>query len=90
MNKRRRSKAKARRKALRISLMCGRCGEPVNKLFPATCPDPRQTFGAIGMYHCDECGTMVLAGFAHPGLCFRCANGIHPAYDLLPGREVAN
>ena len=31
------------------------------------CPhDPRETTGAIGMYHCPECGEMVLAGIAHP------------------------
>ena len=31
------------------------------------CPhDPRDTIGAIGMYHCPECGEMVLAGIKHP------------------------
>ena len=31
------------------------------------CPhDPRQTVGPIGMYHCPECGEMVLAGMIHP------------------------
>ncbi|HLF13223.1 MAG TPA: hypothetical protein VJA26_18640 [Gammaproteobacteria bacterium] len=32
------------------------------------CPhDPRALAGApIGMYHCPECGEMVLAGLAHP------------------------
>lgn len=30
------------------------------------CPhDPRKTRGAIGMYHCPECGVMVLAGVQH-------------------------
>ena len=28
--------------------------------------DPRETTGAIGMYHCPECGEMVLAGMEHP------------------------
>lgn len=28
--------------------------------------DPRKTVGPIGMYHCPECGQMVVAGFAHP------------------------
>lgn len=27
--------------------------------------DPRNTTGAIGMYHCPECGEMVIAGFPH-------------------------
>ena len=31
------------------------------------CPhDPRETTGPIGMYHCPECGEMVLAGMEHP------------------------
>ena len=30
------------------------------------CPhDPRETIGPIGMYHCPECGEMVLAGMDH-------------------------
>lgn len=30
------------------------------------CPhDPRKTQGAIGMYHCPNCGAMVLAGMPH-------------------------
>ena len=28
--------------------------------------DPKETKGAIGMYHCPECGEMVLAGVDHP------------------------
>jgi hypothetical protein len=28
--------------------------------------DPKQTTGPIGMYHCPECGYMVLAGVEHP------------------------
>lgn len=32
-----------------------------------SCPhDPKQTTGPIGMYHCPECGEMVLAGMDHP------------------------
>lgn len=32
-----------------------------------SCPhDPQQTTGAIGQYHCPECGAMVLAGYSHP------------------------
>lgn len=32
-----------------------------------SCPhDPRETFGAVGMYHCPECGEMVISGMEHP------------------------
>ena len=34
---------------------------------PVSCPhDPLKTFGPIGMYHCPDCGAMVLAGYPHP------------------------
>lgn len=36
---------------------------------PTTCThDPKQTFGAIGMYHCPDCGEMQVAGFDHAGI----------------------
>jgi len=28
--------------------------------------DPREITGPIGMYHCPECGEMVVAGLEHP------------------------
>ena len=28
--------------------------------------DPQKVTGSIGMYHCPECGEMVLAGMPHP------------------------
>jgi hypothetical protein len=28
--------------------------------------DPEKTTGPLGMYHCPECGEMVLAGAPHP------------------------
>lgn len=32
-----------------------------------SCPhNPEETKGAIGMYHCPDCGVMVLAGLIHP------------------------
>ena len=30
--------------------------------------DPKTTIGPIGMYHCPECGDMVIAGFDHPDI----------------------
>ena len=43
-----------------------------------TCPhDPKTTKGPIGMYHCPNCGEMVIAGCEHPEieLPFPDANG---------------
>jgi hypothetical protein len=31
--------------------------------------DPTLTTGPIGMYHCPECGLMVVAGFNHGDIC---------------------
>jgi len=28
--------------------------------------DPKQTKGVIGMYHCPDCGQMIVAGMEHP------------------------
>lgn len=31
------------------------------------CPhDPKETHPAVGMYHCPECGEMVIANMEHP------------------------
>lgn len=30
--------------------------------------DPKEVKGAIGMFHCPECGDMVVAGFEHPSM----------------------
>ena len=55
------------------SPLCARCyGE--GPLFPAPCAEkPEALAGApIGMYHCPDCGAMVLAGVEHPDLCAAC------------------
>ena len=55
---------------------CGKCLKE-GPLFYAPCPDPRRTQGPIGMYHCPECGIMVVAGLPHPMLCEECIDKIH-------------
>ena len=63
--------------------MCGRCYEEVDELFPANCEEkPEALLGQpIGMYHCPDCGAMVIAGVPHPSLCKRCLDRTHPAFD---------
>lgn len=63
--------------------ICGRCYDEVDGLYPANCGEkPERLKGQpIGQYHCPDCGAMVLAGLPHPGLCKRCAERKHPAYD---------
>lgn len=63
--------------------ICGRCYEEEVILFPANCNEkPERLLNApIGMYHCPDCGAMVLAGQEHPELCDRCINRTHPGFD---------
>lgn len=63
--------------------MCGRCYDFVDELFPANCEEkPELLLGApLGMYHCPDCGAMVMAGCKHPDLCKLCIDRNHPAYD---------
>lgn len=53
--------------------VCARCMNFI-EVFPANCAEkPEKLLGApIGMYHCPDCGAMVLAGMPHPKLCAEC------------------
>ena len=61
---------------------CGRCYDDT-ETFPPNCDEkPEVLAGApLGMYHCPDCGAMVLAGIPHPNLCRRCLDRQHPAFD---------
>ena len=63
--------------------ICGRCYENVAELFPPNCQErPELLLGQpLGMYHCPDCGAMVIAGVLHPALCKRCLDRTHPAFD---------
>ncbi len=64
-------------------LLCGRCYDVAGVLYPANCEEkPELLIGQpLGMYHCPDCGAMVLAGLPHPPLCILCIAREHPAYD---------
>lgn len=53
--------------------MCARCFEEV-ELFDAPCAEKPETRtgAALGMYHCPDCASMVLACAPHPPLCASC------------------
>jgi len=63
--------------------MCGRCYEWTEELYPHNCgEDPKKLLGQpIGMYHCPDCGGMVVAGMEHPLFCKRCSERKHPEFD---------
>jgi hypothetical protein len=54
--------------------MCGRCYNEADILFDSGCHEnPERRLGEpIGMYHCPECGAMLVAGFPHPKVCQEC------------------
>ena len=56
--------------------VCGKCYNEVEELFEPNCSEkPELLLGApIGMYHCPDCGTMLLAGVKHPWICKQCLN----------------
>lgn len=62
---------------------CGRCYEECDRLLPANCYERPETLigQPLGMYHCPECGAMVLAGVEHPHLCKQCFDRTHPGFD---------
>lgn len=65
--------------------LCARCyseDSPGNHVEFACTHDPVRTQGAIGMYHCPDCGAMVLAGHAHGPICRHCAGE-----TTYPGEE---
>lgn len=63
--------------------ICGRCYDEPVETFPATCDEkPEKLRGMpLGMYHCPDCGAMVIAGVPHPNMCKRCNEGKHPRFD---------
>jgi hypothetical protein len=40
-----------------------------------------QTQKLLGMYHCPDCGAMVLGGIVHPQMCRSCIERRHPRFD---------
>jgi hypothetical protein len=70
--------------------MCGRCYEEVEELFTTNCQEkPEDLLGQpIGMYHCPDCGAMVVAGIPHPDLCKRCFDREHPGFDWRESNHV--
>ena len=63
--------------------ICGRCYDFVDDLYPAKCEPTLGINVPIGMYHCPDCGAMVLAGLPHPRLCIRCVEHKHPNFDRM-------
>lgn len=54
--------------------VCPRCHCDVEDVFPAKCSEQPEKLAdmPIGQYHCPDCGTLVMAGINHPGLCRAC------------------
>lgn len=64
--------------------ICGRCYDEDVDVFTANCVEKPELIGPqvpLGMYHCPDCGAMLLAGHVHPALCTRCIERKHPEFD---------
>ena len=63
--------------------MCGRCYDLVKETFPPNCNEKPEKLidQPIGIYHCPDCGAMIIAGVPHPALCERCIKREHPGFD---------
>lgn len=63
--------------------MCCRCYDE-GPLFEANCFEKpeRLMYLPVGMYHCPDCGAMILAGIPHPPLCLECFNRQKKGFDL--------
>jgi hypothetical protein len=64
--------------------LCARCYIPIEGTpEEVNCFEkPERLAGSpIGMYHCPDCGAMVLAGVPHPPLCDLCLARKHPSFD---------
>ena len=48
---------------------CGRFFHTEEELYDSGC---REVDNSQGMYHCRDCGVMVLGGYPHPRVCLRC------------------
>lgn len=63
--------------------VCGRCYEEVDVVYPANCKEKPELLKGVpmGMYHCSDCGAMLIAGIEHFDLCKQCLDRKHPRFD---------
>ena len=69
--------------------LCGRCYAET-ELFPANCEEKPETKGRLGMYHCPDCGAMIMGGIPHFPLCKLCLERKHPSYDEMPKEDESS
>ena len=76
---------------LELLPMCGRCydGPLPGGLYPADCGERPELRTSLGMYHCPDCGAMLLGGMPHPELCRPCLTRSHPRFDAHVGSDPA-
>ena len=56
--------------------ICGKCYAEVDEVYPTRCNEKPEGLieQPLGIYHCPDCGAMVVAGLPHPYLCKECIN----------------
>lgn len=72
--------------------MCGRCHAGGAETHAAPCRPVLKGDAAVGMYHCPDCGAVVMPGLPHPPLCGKCLGEVKPPRGKLrceAGKEAA-
>ena len=55
--------------------ICGYCFGVCDKLIESPCYEkPELNDNPVGMYHCPDCGMMIVAGMKHQLVCEKCYN----------------
>lgn len=70
----------------KFPILCARCYvevDSMDELFYSDCKeDPEKLSNSgVGMYHCPDCGTMILAGLPHPKVCKSCLERKTKGFD---------
>jgi len=61
--------------------MCGRCYQEEVLLVKPLCNEKPELVNYGGMYHCPDCGAMILAGVMHPLVCLDCRDLKKEGFD---------
>jgi hypothetical protein len=62
-------------------IMCGMCYDFTDILYPTKCVLD-ESLDESGMYHCPDCGMMLIGKCGHPGVCEKCYNMLYNFSDV--------
>lgn len=64
--------------------ICARCSDINVPLVDSNCEEKPELLAGepLGMYHCPDCGSMLLAGVPHPQICVPCSKRERVGWDV--------